>query len=387
MRVNASERPQDTGATTLRATLRRALGTARTTWNRHPRWGLAVRATIAAVIAFPVALLVPEPWSEYPSYAPLGAVVATSVTLASSARESAQAVGAILLGAVVAQAVDLLVPWTLPSLALVVLVGVALSGLRVLGGLGSWVPTSALFVLVVGDADPVGYTGAYIGLTFVGAVIGILVNAVKPPLPLTPATFALHDLRKAVVAQLDDLGDALVADDRPGPDEWPGHQHDLVTVARQVDDAVARATEAAEANWAARRHAAWRARQSRQSLLLVGLTHRVAELTGLVVESERSRLRSDPLDEELRAITARTFHDVARAVDAADRLDGGDAEAYDAARAAVDELEAAVGRVRVDPSREPGAAVGITLALGRVLDTLTEHYERLAADDLNDGRG
>ncbi|MBI9115693.1 FUSC family protein [Sanguibacter suaedae] len=384
--MNDSDRPRDTDATTRRATLRRAVATARTTWNRHPRWGLAVRATVAAVIAFPVALLVPEPWSAYPYYAPLGAVVATSVTLASSARESAQAVGAILLGAAVAQVVDLLVPWTLPSLALVVLVGVALSGLRVLGGLGSWVPTSALFVLIVGDADPVGYTGAYIGLTFVGAVIGILVNAVKPPLPLTPATFALHDLRKAVVAQLDDLGDALVAEERPGPDEWLGHQHDLVTVARQVDDAVARATEAAEANWAARRHAAWRAHQSRQSRLFVDLTHRVAELTGLVVESERSRLRSDPLDGDLRTVTARTFRDVARAVEAADRLDG-DADAYDAARRAVDDLETTVGRVRVDPSREPGAAVGITLALSRVVDTLTEHYERLAADDLDGNRG
>ncbi|MBB5475298.1 hypothetical protein HNR08_004034 [Cellulomonas hominis] len=232
----------------LRQRLGRALA-------RRPWIGRAVRTTGAAVLAWVVVGLVPGPWSDYPYYAPLGAVVATSVTVRGSTRRSAQAVLAIALGAVVARLVDLLPVPPLPALALVVLVGVLLSGWRVLGDMGSWLPTSALFVLVIGDADPVGYVSAYVGLTLVGAAIGVGVNALLPPLPLTPADRALGRLAEATAAHLGGVADAVADDDAPVPDGA------ALRAARAAAGAAVRdAQDAARANWTASRYRDWRAR-------------------------------------------------------------------------------------------------------------------------------
>src|SRR5690606_8575909 len=106
-----------------RAAARRARGVlsaAQQRWVRHPRWSLAVRGAIAAALAWFVGVLAPEPFSDYPYYAPLGAVVATPSTLARSVRESVQAVLAILVGAAIARVVDLALYPSAASVALVV---------------------------------------------------------------------------------------------------------------------------------------------------------------------------------------------------------------------------------------------------------------------------
>ena len=64
--------------------------------------GLAVKAALAAALAWHVAGLLPlAPAEQYPYYAPLGAVIATSTTLSGSVRGSVQSVAAIALGAAV----------------------------------------------------------------------------------------------------------------------------------------------------------------------------------------------------------------------------------------------------------------------------------------------
>lgn len=221
----------------------------------RPWIGQAVRTTGAAVLAWVLVGLVPGPWSDYPYYAPLGAVVATSVTVRGSTRRSAQAVLAIALGAVVARVVGMLPVPPLLALALVVLVGVLLAGWRVLGDMGSWLPTSALFVLVIGDADPVGYVSAYVGLTLVGAAIGVGVNALVPPLPLTPADRALGRLADATAAHLEAVADAVADDESPVPDGAA-----LRAARAAAGTAVGDARDAARANWTAARYREWRAR-------------------------------------------------------------------------------------------------------------------------------
>lgn len=341
---------------------------ARTAWNRHPRWGLAVRATAAAVIAFPVALLVPDPWNDYPYYAPLGAVVATSVTLRSSARESFQAVGAIMLGALVARSADVLVPSMLLSLAVTILVAALLSGLRVLGSMGSWVTTSALFVLIVGNTDPVGYVGAYVGLTFLGALVGIGVNLVVPPLPLTPATLALHDLRRALASQLDDLASASESEEPLSAEDWEAHRHPVRADALRVEEIVERAAEATSGSWTARRHAQWRARQVRQSEALWQVAHRVMELADLVVESETADLRVTRLRGSVRSAAVEAFRAAGGAVGTIDRAG---TEELDAAREALEAFRERVSAARADASYRSEAAAAMILALERILDACT----------------
>src|SRR5690625_37272 len=69
-------------------------------WRRHPRMALAIRAAVAAAVAWVVVSVLPgELADDYPYYAPFGAVIATTFTLAGSVRESLQSVGAIAVNA------------------------------------------------------------------------------------------------------------------------------------------------------------------------------------------------------------------------------------------------------------------------------------------------
>lgn len=155
-------------------------------WLTQPRIALALRAALAAATAWAVAGLLPGLADQYPYYAPFGAVVATTFTLASSVKESVQAVAAIALGGATAWVVDLWIGVSSPlSVALVVAAGVGLAGLPWLGTMGGWVPTAAIFTLIIGHGET-SFSGAYAGLTLLGACIGIVVNAVFPPLPLGP---------------------------------------------------------------------------------------------------------------------------------------------------------------------------------------------------------
>ena len=81
---------------------------------------LAAKGASAAAIAWVIRLLAPAPFSEYPYYAPLGAVVTMSSTAVSSVRVSAQAVGAVLIGAAIARVADtvLAINMLLPPLPL-----------------------------------------------------------------------------------------------------------------------------------------------------------------------------------------------------------------------------------------------------------------------------
>ena len=343
-----------------------------------------MRTTGAAVLAWVLVGLVPGPWSDYPYYAPLGAVIATSVTVRGTTRRSVQAVVAIALGAVVARLTDALGLPALGGLAVVVLVGVLLSGWRLLGEMGSWVPTAALFVLIIGDTDPVGYISAYVGLTLVGALVGVGVNLVVPPLPLTPAERSLDRLRAATAEHLDDLAAAVRDDDVPVPGD------DRLRAARaQATAAVADAREAARGNWTARHYRSWRQRQDRHADVVdaaavvaldvrraVATSRTVAE-AGATPPQERAvrvpietragdRERADAVREE----TARAIEAGAALVRALGPDEAGteDAEAADDAAAglarALDDLQDAVAADR-------GAAAGATRPADGVVVALT----------------
>src|SRR5690625_3003950 len=77
-------------------------------WHDTPRLGIALRAAIAASLAWAVTSLLPEPLAQYPYYAPFGAVIATTLSLAGSIRESIQAVSSIAIGGLIAWLVDLI---------------------------------------------------------------------------------------------------------------------------------------------------------------------------------------------------------------------------------------------------------------------------------------
>lgn len=120
---------------------------------RELPWGLALTAATAGAIVFWVGGIFPGPAEEFPYYAPLGAVVAMSSTVVGSVRVSIQRIISIWLGSAIAghsgvphvESRDGGTGDRRGTLAV---------NLRWLGDMGTWVPTAALFVLIIGPRIP-----------------------------------------------------------------------------------------------------------------------------------------------------------------------------------------------------------------------------------------
>lgn len=216
-------------------------------WYAHPRLSLALRAGVAASVAWALARVLPGPAAEFPYYAPFGAVVATTFTLAGSVRESVQAVGSIAVGGLIGSLVGLAPADSSPlAVAVAVALGVAVGGWRPLGAMGGWVPTAAIFTLVIGHGEA-WYAGAYAGLTLLGAGVGIGVNALLPPLPLAPAQRAIGLVRAALRTELTDLAHLVESGERPSRLEWdrrygavPDHRTRMHAAVAEMDLATRR---------------------------------------------------------------------------------------------------------------------------------------------------
>lgn len=351
------------------------IGRLRRTWARHPRVGLAVKAALAASIAWLLVGLVPGPAADYPYYAPLGAVIATSATLAGSAREAVQSVAAIALGATVSLAVDALLGANPVTLALVIAIGVLLGSWDRLGSSRSWVPTSALFVLIIGHANPTGYVLGYAGLTFMGALVGLAVTAAFPPLPLAPAQAQLQTLRDTLAGQLDDLVDGLQQESPPTEDEWRGRIHRIDPVLAQMREAVRQAGEARRGNRRARRYRAEAEAQYRQARALERLTLLVEELTIVIAETERAEFERVGLGPSLRPAAARTLAALAAALRSVDRA-GADPDAVREAEERLDRLVDDVRRTRATTDDDLFVASNIIDNVRRSLTAISPEQER-----------
>ncbi|MDQ1082848.1 MULTISPECIES: FUSC family protein [Microbacterium] len=167
---------------------------------------LAAKTAAAAALAWYLAPFVPLAQSEYSYYAPLGVLVSMYPTVARSASSGLQAVAGLALGIGLGlaslAAVGLGVS-RIAAVAAVILAGVLLAGVRALGAGRDWVAIAALFVLLLGGADPDGYSLSYLMTMAFGVLVGVVVNlVVVPPLRVGRADARLSRLR-------DDLGEAL----------------------------------------------------------------------------------------------------------------------------------------------------------------------------------
>jgi uncharacterized membrane protein YgaE (UPF0421/DUF939 family) len=331
---------------------------------------MAVKAALAASLAWALAQLVPGPAADYPYYAPLGAVIATSTTLTGSAREAAQAVTAISLGAAVALAADALAGPNLVTIALVVAAGVLVAGWSRLGSSRSWVPTSALFVLIIGNANPTGYVAGYAGLTLLGALVGLAVTAAFPPLPLAPAQAQLQLLRITLADQLDDLADGLRQEGPPTEEGWRERTRTIDPVLAQMRAAVDQAAEAQRGNRRARRFAADSGQQVRQARGLERLTLLVQELTDVLADTERAEFEQVALGPALRPAAARTLGALADALRSV-HAETADRDALHAADEALAELADEVRRTRTSTQEDLFVAGSIVDAVRRGLVSLS----------------
>lgn len=346
------------------ARARRAVAAAQRQWVRHPRWSLAVKGAVAAALAWFVGVLAPEPFSDYPYYAPLGAVVATTSTLARSVRESTQAILAILVGAAIARGVDLVLSPSALSVALVVGLALLCSGWRRFGEMGTWAVTSALFVLIIGNAAKVEFVGAYAGLVVVGAAIGVGINLLVPPLPLTPTEEALDGLRDTLVDQVEALADGLDGERPPSAEEWEERRREVEPTLARARDAVARTREAARANIRLRRHRDWAVSQVRRAQELEVSADVVGSLVRLLVEWEREGRDDLALGARLRPLAARALDAYAAALRSVS-TEPAEEEALRALAARAEDLRRAVREARQEVDEDYFVAGAVVLALRR----------------------
>src|SRR6478609_3196698 len=214
-----------------------------------PRLQLALKAALAAGIAFAIAPYMPGSAADYPYYAPLGALVAMYENVSGSMRQGVQTLVGLAIGIGLAFMLFSLGQPSPFTVALVMGLGVVLAGLPKIGSGSDWIPTAALLVLLVGGHNPDSFSFGYLFQMGVGVTVGIVVNLlVFPPLHFKAAALSLAELRLALARQLWDMATALEENWPPEHEDWSRRSEALATHARSVRAAVQKADASRQAN-------------------------------------------------------------------------------------------------------------------------------------------
>jgi len=341
---------------------------------QHPQLVLAVKVALAVALAWQVVQRLPGFASQYPYYAPMGALIAVSGTVAGSLRDSAQAIVAILLGAPIAWLMDLAFPTNMGTLAAVVALATLASRWSWLGTKAGWAPVAALFVMLVGGPEPGTYVAAYLGLTSLGAAIGFGVDLAFPALPLNATQSVVTRLRETLADQLDDLADGLLRECPLTADEWRDRQRAISPLAGRMRRMVDHTAEARRGNWRATRWQGEARRQHRQAQSMEELAVQVRSMTGMVTREERAELDAVVLGPALRPYAAHTLEAMA---DTLRSVQGSTADPEQLRR-----TDEALRRL-VDEVRDDRARTGDDLfGAGELVMTLRRAIAALAPGDL-----
>ena len=220
-----------------------------------PRLQLALKAGLAAGIAFAVAPFMPGSAAEYPYYAPLGALVAMYENVAGSMKQGVQTLAGLAIGVGLAFVLFILGSPTPLTVGVVMAFGVVLAGLPKIGAGRDWIPTAALLVLLVGGHNPDQFSFGYLLQMAAGVTVGILVNLlVFPPLHFRAAELSIAELRLALARQLGDMAKALKESWPPEHEDWSQRSGALEASARSVRLAVEKADASRRANPRRRLH-------------------------------------------------------------------------------------------------------------------------------------
>ncbi|MHA7264347.1 FUSC family protein [Arthrobacter sp. TMN-37] len=333
---------------------------------RHGRLLLALKAALAAGIAWWVAQLVPGVASAYPYYAPLGALVCMYPTVAGSVRTGLQTLLGLGAGILLAFPVILLGNPTSVTVGLVVGLGVLLAALPRLGAGRDWIPMAALFVLLLGGDNADSYSLGYSIQMLVGVGVGLAVNAlVFPPLHLNGVVQSLEELRSALALQLSDMGAALEEKWPPEHEEWASRQDRLSQLGRDARSAVQLADTSRRGNL--RRHRNGRNLEADYHALgsLERITFYVEDITEVLSGAIWRTDTAAPLPAGLGAPLAEASRLTSEAIDAWDPA----ADAQDSAEAAVEALMDHVHRTAARNERIDAAAT-FGLGLRRILLTI-----------------
>ena len=308
---------------------------------RRLPWAPALTTAGAGAIAFWVGAVFPGPAGEFPYYAPLGAVVAMSTTVMGSVRKSVQSIVSIWLGSAIALAIGAVLTPSPVTVALVIGLGTIAGSWSWLDDKGHWVPTAALFVLIIGTDDPVAFVSAFGGLTLIGTAIGVAMTVLFPQLPLGPTERAIGDVRTEVLVQLRRLAHALQGDGPPTETQWRDYVAQLDPAVQRMRAARQLVLDASRVNRRRKHHRYRLERELEQAAALERVCFLLEELTQVLEEEERAGNDHVGLGPELRPHTAQALLALADLVQSGDGRTadpGAKADAQDALAALVDQI-------------------------------------------------
>lgn len=195
---------------------------------------IALKAALASGLAFWLGSLLPEPVDQYKYYAALGAFTVVGMAVADSVKESLQVFGAVAVGVVIAVVVQALTFANPVTVAVTMAAGVLLGASRLFGVQRTWAPLAALFVLATGGPDPEPMALGYVIQVPLGALIGILVNAIFfPPLGDEDLEPAAEKVQRLLAEQMHSYAEVLedqatTGNDTEAADRRAGLVHDNI---------------------------------------------------------------------------------------------------------------------------------------------------------------
>ncbi|MET1064434.1 MAG: aromatic acid exporter family protein [Arthrobacter sp.] len=333
-----------------------------------PRLQLALKAGLAAGIAFAIAPMMPGSAADYPYYAPLGALVAMYENVAGSMRQGVQTLVGLAIGVGLAFVLFVLGSPTPLTVGVVMAFGVVLAGLPKLGSGRDWIPTAALLVLLVGGHNPDQFSFGYLVQMGVGVTVGILVNLlVFPPLHFRAAALSIAELRLALAQQLWDMAEALKESWPPEHEDWSRRSDALEASARSVRLAVERADASRRANPRRRLHPRDIERDYRSLRDLERLTFHVQDVTQVLSDVIWAKDTPFVVPDKYTAPLADAMAAVGDAVRAVEEENPErQAELGGAAGAALRDLTARVSAEEAEADA-PSAVGSILLSLHRML--------------------
>ena len=176
------------------------------------------------------------PGSQPPVLAPLTALLVTQLTLVKTITGSLQRVASVAAGVLLALAAAELLGLHWWSVGLVIFVSLAVGQVLKLGPHRIEMAVSALLVMTLGGTPGVARTRVL--ETLIGAGVGVLVNAVAPPVYIRPAGEAIYGLA-------DDMAGVLAGAAADLAEGWSGEDaYERLREARELDGEVGEAREA-----------------------------------------------------------------------------------------------------------------------------------------------
>jgi uncharacterized membrane protein YccC len=175
----------------------------------HP----AIRAVIAAVVAWEIGLLIGPPQAAY--FAVFTALAANYPTVARSVTQTLYYAASVLASILLVFTIDEFIDNLVVGLAIAIGVAVIIGAAPIFGRSGSTIAFWSLLLMVMGGHPPSRYLSSRLPEAALGLALGVAINLlVFPRLRFGPVRHGVRDLRE-------DLADVLEATAEELTDDWP----------------------------------------------------------------------------------------------------------------------------------------------------------------------